>query len=99
MEKDPSAAPAASPAAAAPASTPVVKSLFKVGDKVKSIYGHSTVDEVRPDGTVVFILKNWELAYGSKVKCFLNPEAVETDTGEGWSEGRLERRSAGAKRL
>ena len=55
----------------------VVSSPFKVGEKVKSIYGSGIVEEIRNDGTVIFILNNWELAYGSKVKCYLNADAVK----------------------
>jgi len=49
---------------------------IKTGDNISSIYGEGEIEEVRPDGTCVFTLKNWELAYGSKVKCYLNPAAV-----------------------
>lgn len=57
----------------------VVHSNFKVGDGVKSIYGNGIVEEVRNDGAIIFTLKNWELAYGSKVRCFLNASAVTAD--------------------
>ena len=52
------------------------KQEFAVGDAVKSSWGTGTVSEVRDDGTVVYTLDNWELAYGSKVKCFLNPASM-----------------------
>ncbi|GMI37941.1 hypothetical protein TrRE_jg3629, partial [Triparma retinervis] len=52
------------------------ENIFKVGENVSSIYGEGEVEEVRDDGTVVYTLGNWELAYGSKVRCFLNPSAV-----------------------
>ena len=63
-----------------PASVEKRKSVeFVAGDSVKSAWGTATVSEVRDDGTVVCILDNWDLAYGSKVKCYLNPTSVEKE--------------------
>ena len=50
--------------------------LCKVGDKVTSIWGQGVVETIREDGTVCFTLENWELAYGSKGRMFLNPKNV-----------------------
>ena len=60
-----------------PAEKVVVKSDFVVGDVVKSAWGDGKVEEVRDDGTVCYTLSNWELAFGSKVKCYLNPNSVQ----------------------
>ena len=53
----------------------------KKGDYVKSIYGHGIVDEVRRNGTVCFVLDDWLLANNSRVKCYLNPAAVDHNEG------------------
>ncbi|GMH58817.1 hypothetical protein TL16_g02692 [Triparma laevis f. inornata] len=82
-----------------PAEKVVVKSDFVVGDVVKSAWGNGKVDEVRDDGTVVYTLKNWELAFGSKVKCYLNPNSVQKkaaavvvgdEVKSAWGDGKVE---------
>ncbi|GMH96440.1 hypothetical protein TrST_g14202 [Triparma strigata] len=73
-----------------------VKSDFVAGDSVKSAWGEGKVEEVRDDGTVCYTLSNWELAFGSKVKCYLNPNSVEKKVVAGdsvksaWGEGKVE---------
>ncbi|GMH93444.1 hypothetical protein TrVE_jg487 [Triparma verrucosa] len=62
-----------------PPPAPKKKGDYVQGDYVKSIYGHGIVDEVRSDGTVCFVLDNWFLANNSRVKCYLNPAAVDHD--------------------
>ena len=48
---------------------------WKVGDKVKSVYGSGAVVEVRGWGVVVG-LEDWVLANNSKVMCHLGADAV-----------------------
>ena len=63
--------------------------LCKVGDKVTSIWGQGVVETIREDGTVCFTLENWELAYGSKVRMFLNPKNVGVVSCVGdWGGGK-----------
>jgi hypothetical protein len=45
-----------------------------VGDKVQTIYGSGTVQEVRNDGTAEVRIESWKLAEGQTPTAFLQKE-------------------------
>lgn len=58
------------------ASTMVAKgsAWARVGDKVKTIYGSGTVQDVRSDGTASVMIESWRLADGQTPTAFLQKE-------------------------
>ncbi|GMH97647.1 hypothetical protein TrST_g10687 [Triparma strigata] len=50
---------------------------FEVGEEVVSAWGKGKISHIRDDGTIIYLLENWTLAYGSLVKCYLNAASVK----------------------
>lgn len=58
-----------------PQSFPSVKPLN--GDHVTCQWGRGVIQAIRKDGTIVVELSSWRLANRSRVKCYLQPSAVQ----------------------
>lgn len=59
-----------------------VKSYFKVGDNVRTVYGTGIIKTIREDGVHVVTLNNWKLANNASPTLYLQSIALSKEVNE-----------------